>query len=290
MVNFKKVNNIILGLAVSFFFCSLVHAQQQTEKQSATREPSRNTYGIEQSPDFAQENLSRVAASAVQIRMVLVKDEGLLVELKRWVAKEATDNGQVVEDSTLTDQAIFERLDKDVTFRSIATRLLQRYGYLIPTPNPDSEYAKENEFVLKERARRLVQIEAQEDSEALQPQKNDRDLERTATCDPRRDRDCPQQSPMDRRQNTGTPGGMYSPETNPQTVPEQPPAESPSRLLRADGLPQTPDPLEGGTDVNATTLSARLDVSSNPVKPDSRPLEGSQATGQGTNGNSRSGR
>jgi len=41
----------------------------------------------------------RVAASATQIRSVLVKDEGLMVELKRWVAKEATDNGQVVEDS-----------------------------------------------------------------------------------------------------------------------------------------------------------------------------------------------
>ncbi len=139
----------------------------------------------------------------------------------------------------------------------------------MPTPNPDSDFAKENEFVLKERARRLVQIEAQEDSEWLKPQKDDRDLERTTTCNPRRDRDCPQQAPMDRRQNTGTPGGgMYSPETNPQTVPEQPPAESPSRILRANGLPQTPDPLEGGTDVNATTLSARLDVSSNPVKPD----------------------
>src|SRR5271170_2508953 len=216
MVNFKKVNNIILGLAVSFFFCSLVHAQQQTEKQSATREPSRNTYGIEQSPDFAQENLSRVAASSTQVKAVLVKDEGLLVELKRWVAKEATDNGQVVEDSMLTDQAIFERLDRDVTFRSIATRLLQRYGYLIPTPNPDSEYAKQNELLLKERARRLVQIEAQEDTEALRPQKNDGDLERTATCDPRRDENCQQQSPAGRGQNMRTPGGMSSPEQNQQ--------------------------------------------------------------------------
>src|SRR2546426_1926063 len=36
---------------------------------------------------------------------------------------------------------------------------------------------------LKERARRLVQIESQEDSDSLRPQRNDRDLERTATCD-----------------------------------------------------------------------------------------------------------
>jgi len=34
------------------------------------------------------------------------------VELKRWVAKEATDNGQIVEDSSLTDQTIFDRLER----------------------------------------------------------------------------------------------------------------------------------------------------------------------------------
>ena len=124
-----------------------------------------------------------------------------MVELKRWVAKEATDNGQVVEDSKLTDQAIFDRLDADVAFRSVATRLLQRYGYLMPTPNPDSDFAKkklalqEKQLVLQERARRLVQIEAQEDADSLKPQRSDQGLERTTTCDPRRDENCAQQWP-----------------------------------------------------------------------------------------------
>ena len=175
-------------------FCLPAVAQPQEDRQREKREQARNDHGVEQPPDLSQENLERVAASASRIRGVLVKDEGLMVELKRWVAKEATDNGQVVEDSKLTDQAIFERLEQDVEFRSVATRLLQRYGYLMPTPNPDSDIAKEKDLVLKERARRLVQIESQEDSEALRPQRNDRDLERTATCDPRRDQDCPQQS------------------------------------------------------------------------------------------------
>jgi polysaccharide export outer membrane protein len=270
MVNSRKVD-IILGLALTLFFCSLAHAQQQTEKQGATRDRSRNTSGVEQSPDFAQENLGRVAASATQIRSVLVKDEGLLVELKRWVAKEATDNGQVVEDSTLTDQAIFDRLDRDVAFRSIATRLLQRYGYLTPTPNPDSDYAKENELVLKERARRLVQIEAQEDTDALKPQRSDRDLERTAACDPRRDEYCQQQSSPGRGQNTRAPGGMSSPEPNQQTLPEQQPSQSPSRVLRADGLPQAEDPMDGGSG-GASPLD--FELTSSPVKRDANPLAG----------------
>jgi polysaccharide export outer membrane protein len=279
MLNRKKVKDIIGGLALTLFFCSLAHAQQQAEKQRATRDQSQNTYGVEQSSDFAQENLGRVAASAIQIRLVLVKDEGLLVELKRWVAKEATDNGQVVEDSTLTDQAIFDRLDRDIAFRSIATRLLQRYGYLLPTPNPDSDYAKENELVLKERARRLVQIEAQEDTDALRPQRNDRDLERTATCDPRRDEDCQQQAPAGRGQNTRDPVGMSSPEPNQQAVPEQQPSQSPSRILRADGLPQVVDPLDGAT---GGASSLNLELASSSVKRDTNPsASGSQALGQG---------
>ncbi len=190
MFDRKELQESIFCLAFTLLFCVPAFAWPQEDTQPEKREQARNDHGVEQPPDLSQENLGRVAASASQIRGVLVKDEGLMVELKRWVAKEATDNGQVVEDSKLTDQAVFERLEQDVEFRSVATRLLQRYGYLMPTPNPDSDFAKEKELVLKERARRLVQIESQEDSEALRPHRNDRDLERTATCDPRRDEDC----------------------------------------------------------------------------------------------------
>ncbi|HKV63626.1 MAG TPA: SLBB domain-containing protein [Candidatus Acidoferrum sp.] len=254
-------------LILTFLFCAPVFAQQQSERPRRPSEQGWNEYGVQQAPDLTQENLGRVAASAIQIRSVLVKDEGLMVELKRWVAKEATDSGQVVEDSSLTDQAIFERLEQDVAFRSVATRLLQRYGYLMPAPNPESDFAKQKELVLKERARRLVQIEAQEDTESLRPQKNDRDLERAATCDPRRDEDCRQQLPADRRRNTRTPDGISSPETNPQeAVPEQPPAQSPSRILRADGLPQATDPLDGlsgtgsGQNFELTPTSAKRET------------------------------
>src|SRR5260370_34545970 len=276
MGNIKAVKNVCSGVALVFLLCATAFAQQ-SDRQQRGSEQSRNEYGVGQSPDLTQENLGRVAASAIQIRGVLVKDEGLMVELKRWVAKEATDNGQVVEDSTLTDQAIFERLEQDVKFRSVATRLLQRYGYLIPTPNPDSDIAKEKELVLKERARRLVQIESQEDSDGLRPQRNDQDLERTATCDPRRTQDCPRQTPADRRQKTGAPERMSLPDTNPQGEPEQQPAQSPSRILRADGLPQAADPLDGSSSAGA---SPNFELTSGSVKRDINPYAGSPSFGQ----------
>ena len=93
--------------------------------------------------DLARQNFERVAASAAQISKVIHRDAGLMVELKRWVAKDATDHGQLVSDMDLTDQAIYDRLEEDVQFRSVATALLQKYGYLLPQINPESPQGQE---------------------------------------------------------------------------------------------------------------------------------------------------
>ena len=236
----------IFCLVLGFLLCSPAGAQQADQPRS-TRPTGTRDFGLEESPDLSQENLNRVAASAVQIRSVLAKDEGLMVELKRWVAKEATDSGQVIEDANLTDQAIFDRIELDIKFRSVATRLLQRYGYLIPSPNPESDIAKEKELILKERARRLVQVESQEDTESLRPQKNEQGLERTNTCDERRDEDCDRTTPADRRQTARSRGGLSSPKTNSPSTPEVAPQPSASRLLQANGLPQGSDQRDGAT-------------------------------------------
>jgi len=130
---------------------------------------------------LAAENLNRVAASAAQIEELLRKDPGLLVELKRWVAKEATDRGQILDDSELTEQAIFERLARDLEFRSVATRLLQRYGYLMPKLNPDSEAAREHEVLVNERRRHLAQAAAEE-GPAVEEKSTKPELKRTESC------------------------------------------------------------------------------------------------------------
>ena len=131
-------------------------AQSNTNSPSAVQNPAPS--------DLATENLTRVGASAGQIQSVLVRDPGLLVELKRWMAKEAADYGQVVDDASLTDQAVFDRLERDILFRSVATKLAQKYGYLLPMVNPSSDMAKEQDLILKERAKRYVQIEEKQDA------------------------------------------------------------------------------------------------------------------------------
>jgi polysaccharide export outer membrane protein len=163
--------------------------QQQVQQADKTfRTPKQEISELEKA------NLARVAASPAQVREVLIKDPGLLVELKRWVAKDASDNGQIVTDEDLTDDAIFDRLTNDVAFRSVATRLVQRYGYLRPGINPDSDMGKEQELLIKERVRRLVQVESQEDSESLKTPKTGTNETQTSTipCESSTDRECAQ--------------------------------------------------------------------------------------------------
>jgi polysaccharide export outer membrane protein len=138
---------------------------------------------------LAAENLNRVAASAAQVEDLLRKEPGLLVELKRWVAKEATDRGQILDDAELTEQAIFERLTRDLEFRSVATRLLQRYGYLMPKLNPDSEAAKEHELRFREQTRRLARADAEENN-PVEEKGTETELKRAEACGTTNDRDC----------------------------------------------------------------------------------------------------
>jgi len=159
----------LLILPVLFFgFAMGVRAQQQEPKRSKAPQDVPSAPKMLES-DLAKDNNNRVAASAAQIKAILITDPGLMVELKHWIAKEATDNGQIVMDQDLTDNAVFDRLVRDVEFRSVATRLLQRYGYLRPNVNPNSDLGKTQELLIKERVRRIVQQEAQEDAEALRP-------------------------------------------------------------------------------------------------------------------------
>ncbi len=109
---------------------------------------------------LAQDNLNLVAASESEINAVLRQNPGLFVELKRWMAKDAADRGQILEDSDLEDSAVLTGLAQDQKFRAAATRLLQSYGYLLPKVNLDSELGREQTALEREHIRQVVADEA----------------------------------------------------------------------------------------------------------------------------------
>ncbi len=204
---------------------------------------SQTAPGTRQNQAEIEQEKSRVAAPAEQIRVILVKDPGLLVELERLVEREAISNGQLVEDSDLTQEAIFDRLDNDIAFRAAATRLVQHYGYLLPTVNPNSEIGKEQDLVLKERARRLVQIEAQKDAESLKPPETEDSssvLAGDGNCDfGSNNANCKQSAPRRSRGDFANPG-----EPPQGTVPTAPPDSNP--IPQVNGLPVIQTRLSGG--------------------------------------------
>src|SRR6266403_4256211 len=262
ILNHKQLRACISYLAVLFLFCVPGYTQQQVEKQRVAREEGVRDHRVGEPSDLSQENLSRVAASADQLKEVLVKDAGILVELKRLIATEGTENGQIVEDFTLSDQAIFDRLERDITFRSVATRLVQRYGYLQPSVNPDSEIGKEQELVLKERARRLVQIEAQEDAQSLAPrqgaeQGEDKEEHKAQSrdCDPQRERSCGESSSGRTRFESPLPVETPGIELNLPAVPSQTPPSSGARMLRTSAG-RGDSSLQGGSEFELSQAAA----------------------------------
>jgi polysaccharide biosynthesis/export protein len=168
-------------------------AQAQQRNDSANNPPS----------NLALQNLKQVAGSATEIKAVLSKDPGLMVELKRWVAKDATEHGQIVGESDLSDYAIFDRLGTDVEFRSVATNLLQKYGYLLPKLNPESDQAKEQDLLRIERTKWMAQ--AQEEERAQARQKVAQDLQKAAACESEHNPSCnqSQSAPPPQPENPG---------------------------------------------------------------------------------------
>jgi polysaccharide export outer membrane protein len=257
MLRTTKFTKLFVPLAVLTFCVSA--RPQETNRQP--RQPSGTSRAANQEvSELENENLLRVAASPSQIQDVLLNEPGILVELKRWVAREASDNGQIVSDEDLTDNAIFERLKTDVAFRSVATRLVQRYGYLRPIVNPGSEMGKEQDLLLKERVRRLVQIEALEDSESVKPPSGASEA-KAVPCDLIEDKDCAQGATSRPRRPSAIPE-----ETNQQKEPpsnyynEGQPLTSSPRLMQTDLNPEGA-PLGGATDGNVSFQSV-----SNPMR------------------------
>jgi Periplasmic protein involved in polysaccharide export len=253
-----KRERAVAVLAMILAFSGLAMAQEQTTRKQGRTTASQDVPQASHQvmSELTKDNLDRVAASAAQLKTVLLQDPGLLVELKLWIAKEAGDNGQVLVDEDLTDTAVYERLVDDVKFRSVATRLVQKYGYLRPTVNPESDMAKQQDFVLKERAKKMVQIESLEDQQAQAELTEARKKSRSASClagnydDNDEDAECAPYGNARPGHEEGTSGSSPQRNDQRQSVPEPDiPTNTSLPLLAAQsgGLPSSSGTLGGNS-------------------------------------------
>jgi polysaccharide export outer membrane protein len=216
--------------------------------------------------DIISENLDRAAAAADQILEVLNRDPGLMVELKRLLAKDAGAAGQILDESDLNDGAVADQLRSDIHARVLATRLLQRYGFLVPRLNPDSELGAEQKLVLQERAQLLAHTTSSDAvGEALPTGQR-------AACDSRDLSDCPA-PPVSQEDRNNVPA---VPLRSVRSAPLQRAADGiPSDRMRSDRTAVFSDfrqDLVAGSEAPSTLLTSSSsalnpDVSSAPVTP-----------------------
>jgi len=256
MFDHKRLKKSIAGFCWVLLLCAAADSQQDP-RQGAAQRPGSETPARApgRPPDIVSDNLERVAASAEQILEVLAREVGLMVELKRLLAQDAGVNGQIIEESDLTDAAVGERLRSDLRARVFATRLLQRYGYLVPRVNPDSDLEAEQRLVREDRAQIIARAAERRDTLV-----ENSTAGRNAACDARTAPACalPTFLPEDRE---SLPPGLTAPARAPQSsVPLQRAEDaSPTPMMRADDTGVSPDQRSGETPRSAapeTTLAA----------------------------------
>ena len=244
--SFARRGGIILTASILVLACSGAWAQQPNRDNNNDKNSDNSDRALTKSSELTLQNLSHVAASAAQIRGVLAKDEGLLVNLRRWMARDAASHGQIVRDEDLTDDAIFERLETDVQFRSVATSLVQQYGYLVPNVNPTSDLGKEHELLVQERTKWLAQREEEELTQARQTSSRNQDA---TYCGPRLPENC-------NLPNAGSAAsGARDREFSPGQLPANPVPAGPT-------VPNSPG--TGGTAIRPTQI-AQADSDANDV-------------------------
>jgi polysaccharide export outer membrane protein len=175
----RKKNLMILKTSLRLSMCCLVvftSVALSQEQGVPTRAPVA---------DIIKDNLSRAAATPEQILEVLGREPGLMVEFKQLLAKDAGINGQILEETDLSEGAIAERLHSELHIRILATALLRRYGYLVARINPDSDLAAERNLRLRERAQEIERATERRTFTSEQPR-----AEGTAGCNAKSERSC----------------------------------------------------------------------------------------------------
>src|SRR6266581_4027101 len=181
-------------------------APQRSGMETPARVPARP-------PDIISDNLDRAAASAEQI----------------------------LEESDLTEGSVADRLRSDVRARALATRLLQRYGYLVPRLNPDSDLGAEQRLVRQERAQMLARAAERRDTRGETTTAG-----RNAACDPRSVSDCAMPSSLGEDRES-LPVGPTAPARAPRSLAPLQRAEdvSPNQTTRPDGTSLSEDQRTG---------------------------------------------
>jgi hypothetical protein len=89
-----------------------------------------------------------VSLSADKLILLLQKETGLLLEVKKLLVRKAFEQGRILEPEDLTDEALFRLLRDDETIRVLATQEVSKRLYIRALPTKDE---RQRELALRGR-------------------------------------------------------------------------------------------------------------------------------------------
>ena len=136
--------------ALALIFCVVASgaAAAQQPQQSDYTEPSdyaARTRALDQADSRAEKEAERlVSLPPEKIILMLREEPGLFLEVKKMLVRRAYAEGQVLDPKQLTDEAIFDLVEKDEETRALITQQIVDRGYVRAKPTQE-ELAKQFE-------------------------------------------------------------------------------------------------------------------------------------------------
>ena len=137
----KKTVLLVLGIWLGALVCPpLTRAQQDRSKPSNANE----TPGVTDRKARAElEAEQLVSLSAGTITDILLREPGLLLQVKRVLVRKAFEQGRLLDPADLTDEALFQLLRDDDRVRVLATREIEDRAYVRAKPTRQDEEREE---------------------------------------------------------------------------------------------------------------------------------------------------
>jgi|KBSMisStaDraftv2_1062788.scaffolds.fasta_scaffold00286_22 protein involved in polysaccharide export with SLBB domain len=130
------------ALLVFSFLCTSGFTQERPSNNNPDESTTR-TRAIEESDSRAEKEAERlVSLPPERIVLLLQREPGLFLEIKKMLVRRAYSQGRVVEQKELTDDAIFRLIRDDEEVRSLVTQQIVDRGYVRAKPTRE-ELARE---------------------------------------------------------------------------------------------------------------------------------------------------
>ena len=130
-------------------------------------------YGTRQ-PSQAQQEADRlVSLSPEQVIKTLQEEPGLLLVVKKQLVKVAFDQGRLLDESDLTDEAVYRLIREDSLIRALATRQIEDRNYIRAKPtNAELEQQRKENLYWDSMGRDVTRAAMKEDAPGGTPTDN----------------------------------------------------------------------------------------------------------------------